>query len=420
MTETVSLRPLLSPQGRVNPAPYYAHLHRLGEAAALNPADRHAAVVFGHEAVGRVLRDPGFRVLDADYLDGTGMNWREHPVLRVLQRSVFNTPAEEHGRMRRPFSHALSARRVAETEPSIERLTEARLDRLARLAVRGEPVDFMAEFAVPLPADVIGEMLGVPAADRPRFPDLVRAFDAVLELGQRPYREVVAVDQAALELTEYFARLLDERAARPRADMVSALARARAQEQEQEQEPGHAAHADELLANLIVFFNAGFRTTANLFGNGLALLLAHPEAADALRAAPQSVPSYVEEMLRLEPPVHFAIRYAAEDADVAGVPVPKGRSVVILTAAANRDPRRFPDPDRFDPTRADLQHYAFSAGPHYCLGQALGRTEGRIVFPRLLARFPDIAAASAPEPPQKLMLRGPTRLPVRLAPAGAR
>lgn len=413
MTETVSLRPLLSPNGRSNPAPYYAELHHLGAAAALDPADRHAAVVFGHEAVGRVLRDPGFRVLDADYLDGTGMNWREHAVLRVLQSSVFNTPAEEHGRMRRPFSQALTTRRVAETEPSIERLTDAHLDHLARLAAHGEPVDFMAEFAVPLPADVIGELLGVPAADRPRFPDLVRAFDAVLELGQRPYREILAADQAAQELSDYFARLLDERAARPHDDLVSALAQARAHE------PGPAAHADELLANLIVFFNAGFRTTANLFGNGLALLLAHPEAAAALRADPHLAPNYVEEMLRLEPPVHFAIRYAAADTEVAGVPVPKGRSVVILTAAANRDPQRFPDPDRFDPTRTDNQHYAFSSGPHYCLGQALGRTEGRIVFPRLLARFPDITAAATPDPPQKLMLRGPTRLPVHLAPTPA-
>jgi cytochrome P450 len=407
VSPTISLRPLLSPAGRNQPAPYYAELHRLGAAAALEPEDRHAAVVFGHEAVGRVLRDPGFRVLDANYLDGTGMNWRDHPVLRVLQNSVFNSPAEEHARMRRPFSQALSARRVAETEPLIERLTAERLDRLAGLLARGEPVDFMAEFAVPLPADVIGEILAVPTTDRHRFPDLVRTFDAVLELGQRSYREILAADRAALELSAYFAKLLAAREAQPRDDLVSALARARSEE------PGGT---DELLANLIVFFNAGFRTTANLFGNGLALLLAHPEAADALRADPSRAPQYVEEILRLEPPVHFAIRYAAADTEVGGVSVAKGRSVVILTAAANRDPSRFPDPDRFDPTRTDSQHYAFSAGPHYCLGQVLGRTEGRIVFPRVLSRFPTLAPAAAPEPLRNLMLRGPARLPVLLTP----
>ena len=414
MSPTVSLKPLLSAAGRNNPAPWYAELHRLGAAAALEPGDRHAAVVFGHEAVGRVLRDPGFQVLDARYLDDTGMNWRDHPVLRILQSSVFNSPAGEHARMRRPFSQALTARRVAEIEPLIERLTAERLDRLARLGAAGEPVDFMAEFAVPLPADVIGEILGVPVADRPRFPDLVRAFDAVLELGQRPYREVLAADRAAVELSAYFAKLLDEREAAPRDDLVSALARARSADLPPAEQAERAGQAHELLANLIVFFNAGFRTTANLFGNGLALLLAHPEAADALRAEPSRAPQYVEEILRLEPPVHFAIRYAAGDTEVAGVPVPEGRSVLILTAAANRDPRRFPDPDRFDPTRTDIQHYAFSAGPHYCLGQVLGRTEGRIVFPRLLARFPSLAPAAAPEPLRTLMLRGPVRLPVLL------
>jgi cytochrome P450 len=410
VTPTASLLPLLQAAGRSNPAPYYAELHRLGQAAALGPDDKHAAVVFGHDAVGRVLRDPVFRVLDAAYLDRSGTPWRRHAVLRVMQRSAFNAPAEAHARMRRPFSQALNARRVARSEPAIEQATQERLDRLARLGAGGGTVDFVREFAVPLPADVIGAILGVGEADRRRFPDLVRTFDAVLELGQLPYRDLLAADRAALELTAFFTDLLADRRAQPGDDLVSALAQALA-------ESGGEAPAeavDELIANLIVFFNAGFRTTANLIGNGLVLLLANPEAAEALRADPALAPTYVEEILRVEPPVHFAVRYAAEDTEVAGVPVPAGRTVLVLTAAANRDPDRFPDPDRFDPTRGDDQHYAFSAGPHYCLGAMLGRTEGRIIFPRLLGRFPGLTLAAAPEPLHNLMLRGPARLPVRL------
>jgi cytochrome P450 len=410
MTPTTSLLPLLRTAGRSNPAPYYAQLHRLGQAAALGPDDKHAAVVFGYDAVGRVLRDPVFRVLDAAFLDRSGTTWRRHCVLRVMQRSAFNAPAEAHARMRRPFSQALNARQVIRNESAIEQATQEHLDRLARLGAGGGPVDFAAEFAVPLPADVIGAILGVAEADRRRFPDLVRTFDAVLELGQPSYRDLLAADQAALELTGFFAGLLAERRAQPRDDLVSALARALAESGDE----APAEAADELIANLIVFFNAGFRTTANLIGNGLILLLAHPEAAEALRADPGLAPAYVEEILRVEPPVHFAVRYAAEDTEVAGVPVPAGRTVLVLTAAANRDPDRFPDPDRFDPARGDDQHYAFSAGPHYCLGAMLGRTEGRIIFPRLLRRFPGLALAAEPEPLHNLMLRGPVRLPVRL------
>lgn len=412
MTATATLLPLLKATGRSNPAPYYAELHRLGEAAALGPDEKHAAVVFGYDAVGRVLRDPAFRVLDAAFLDRSGTTWRRHSVLRVMQSSAFNAPAEAHARMRRPFSQALNARRVMRNEPLIEQSTQEHLDRLARLGAGGAPVDFAAEFAVPLPADVIGGILGVGEADRRRFPDLVRTFDAILELGQPSYRDLVAADRAAVELTDFFTGLLADRRAQPQDDLVSALAQAVAESEDGGQPPAEAV--DELIANLIVFFNAGFRTTANLLGNGLILLLANPKAAEALRADPALAPAYVEEILRVEPPVHFAIRYAAEDTEVAGVPVAKGRTVLVLTAAANRDPDRFPDPDRFDPARGDDQHYAFSAGPHYCLGAMLGRTEGRIIFPRLLKRFPDLELAAEPEPLYNLMLRGPVHLPVRL------
>jgi cytochrome P450 len=407
MDVAVSLAELLGPRGRRDPYPFYAGLHERGQACALGPDDRHAAVVHGHAAAHRVLRDPMFRVLDAEYLDRSSTRWRDHPVVRTLQDSLFNANGADHARLRRLFGQAVGPRRMDALEPAIVRVTERLLDRLAELGAGGEPVDFMASFALPAPSDVIAEMIGVPESDRAWFPERVRTFDAVLEIGQRSFRQVKAADAAAVELTAYFADLVASRREHPRDDFISAVAAIAAAEPDRLSET-------ELLANLIVLFNAGFRTTANMLGNGLAALAAHPDAMAALRADPSLVPSCLEEILRYDPPVHFAIRFAAEDTEVAGVPIRAGQSVVVLIGAANRDPRRFPDPDTFDPARADNNHLSFSAGPHYCLGAALARLEGKIILPRLLERFPDLTLAAEPGPREHLMLRGYDRLPVFL------
>jgi cytochrome P450 len=404
----VSLKQLLSADARRDPYPVYARLHEMGQAAALGPDDRHAAVVYGYDAADRVLRDPTFRVLDGAYLDRSDTSWRRHPAIRLLQESLFNANGADHARLRRPFSQYFTARRVANLEAAIVRITDTLLDRLAESAVDGAPVDFMDRFALPLPSAVIGEMLGVPEADLAWFPSTVRAFDAVLEIGQRPMRQILAANTATLKLQEYFTDLVAARRIQPRDDLVSVLA------QFQRDNPGQLTEP-ELLANLIVLFNAGFRTTANLLGNGMALLLEHPAALAALRDDPGLAPAYVEEILRLDPPVHFAVRFAAEDTETAGVPVAAGQSVVVLMGAANRDPRHFPDPDAFRPSRPDNHHLAFGVGPHYCLGALLGRAEGRLVLPRLLDRFPEPALAATPGDRYQLMLRGYDHLPVRLA-----
>lgn len=406
MGAAVSLSGLLSEDARRNPYRFYARLHELGEAVALGPADKHAAVVCGYEAVDRVLRDPGFRVPDAEYRDRSGTWWRDHPVVRTLLTAFPNVNGADHARVHRLFGQAFTPRRVAALEPHIIRSTDRRLDRLAELGADSRPVDFMAEFAVPLPVDVIGELLGVPEPDRAWLPPLVQDFDAILELGQRSLRELKAANTAAVQLSAYFADLLASRTADPRDDLISELVRL--------DDPGRLSEP-ELLASLIITFNAGFRTTANMFGNGLALLIEHPDALAALRADPSRAPACIEEILRYEPPLHFAVRFAAHDAEIAGVPVAAGQSVLVLMGAANRDPRRFPDPDTFDPTRTDNQHLTFSAGPHYCLGAALGRMEGRLALPRLLSRFPVLVLATEPGERRKLMLRGFDELPVRLS-----
>ncbi len=407
MPANPSLPELLSDEVRRDPYPYYAQLHQQGAAFGLGRGSRFAALVCGYDAAGQVLRDPNFGVLDARYLDRGSPGWRGHPVMRILQASVFNTSGEDHARVRRLFGHAMTPAQVGELEPMITRIADEKIDRLARSARDGDPVDFMAGFALPFPSDVIGELLGVPAAHRAQLLPLVRVFDSVLELGQHKLSEIRAADAAGTQLYEYFSALVTGRRADPRDDLISELAGLAARDDTELTE-------EELLANLVVMFNAGFRTTANLIGNGLPLLTGQPDAWAALRADPDLAPAYVEEILRYDPPVHFAVRCALTDAEIAGVPVGQGQLVLVLTGAANRDPSRFADPDTFDPGRVDNHHLAFSIGPHYCLGAVLGRLEGRIAFPRLLDRFDDLALAGPPPERRALMLRGYQTLPVRL------
>ena len=400
MQTAISLKLLQSAEHRRDPYAYYAELHRSGAAGKLDAAvDGYDVIVYGYDAVDHVLKDPTFRLMDAEYMDAASSHWREHIVLRTLKDSVFFVNAAVHGRMRRLFSSVFTPRRVTELEPAIARLTADLLDRIEELGRAGAAVDFMAEFAFPLPSNVIGELLGVPEDDRPWFRPRVRAISEIFELDGSTWRNMRAADEATRELLDYFSRLAAKRRVGPGEDLVSGLVAANAEDQ-------GVLTDTELLANLIALFNAGFVTTTHLFGTGLAVLLEHPEALAALRVTPQHTPSCVEELLRYTAPTHFLVRYAASDTEIAGIPVPKGSSVVVAIAAANRDPRRFPDPDMFDPLRPDNRPLTFGAGPHFCLGAALTRAEGQVAFPLLFERFPALALAGDPGVPTRLQFRG--------------
>ncbi|HET8681715.1 MAG TPA: cytochrome P450 [Micromonosporaceae bacterium] len=400
MEADVSLKELQSARWRRDPYAYYAWLHERGAAARLDPVrDHYDIIVFGYEAADQVLKDPTFQLMDSEYMDGAVPHWRDHTVLRVLKDSVFFVNGAVHAQMRRLFHQAFTPRRVTALEPAVVRITDELLDHMAELAAAGAPVDFMAEFAFPLPSNVIGELLGVPEQDRAWFRPRVRALSEIFELDGSTWANMRAADEATGQLRDYFAELAAKRRVDPQDDLVSALVSARVEGSAQLTD-------DELLANLIALFNAGFVTTTHMFGCGLALLLARPAALAALRDRPELAASYVEEILRYEPPTHFLIRYATADTEVAGVAVPRGSSVVVALGAANRDPRRFADPAVFDPLRSDNRPLSFGAGPHYCTGAALTRVEGQLAFPRLFQRFPGLALAGDPGPPTKLMFRG--------------
>ena len=194
----------------------------------------------------------------------------------------------------------------------------------------------MADFALPLPMDVIGELVGVPAADRAALQPFVRAAAKGIEPVLSEEETDAAID-ALVHLGEYFAGLLDERRRRPRDDLLSALVQAR--------ESDDRLTDDEIASTAILFFAAGFETTTNLLGNGLLALLTHPDQLADWRRHPEIAPTAVEELLRFDSPVQFNLRTALEPADLLGEPLERGDRIVVLQGAANRDPARFERPD---------------------------------------------------------------------------
>ncbi|MEU0743827.1 cytochrome P450 [Streptomyces sp. NPDC006134] len=407
MTVSVPPRPrevltaLVSPEGRRDPYPLYDALRAHGGLVPVKPG---LMAAVGYAECSRALREPRLLVQDAASHDALYPNWRSHSSLRGFTNSVLYTNPPDHSRMRRLMSGAFTPRRVAGLEPAVVRMTDRLLDRMARLGGDGAPVDFMAEFAYRLPVAVIGAMLGVPDDDQIWFRAAVEHVTVALE-GVSRAADLAPADRAMDELAAYFTALIGRRRRRPADDLISALVQAHDSD-------GERFTEDELVGNLVLLLAAGFDTTTHLLGHGLQLAFAHPEWAARLPHDPRLAAGYVEETLRIAPPVHATSRIAGTEVDLLGTRVPAGTKVLVLLAAGNRDPRRFPEPHRFDPARPDVQPLSFGAGAHFCLGAPLARMEARLALPRLLARFPGLAPAGTPTLRDRLVVPGHDELPV--------
>jgi hypothetical protein len=310
--------------------------------------------------------------------------------------------APDHTRLRGLVTRAFTPRVVEGLRPRITELVDQLLDDAAEA---GE-LDVIAGFGRPLPVAVIAEMLGVPGEDQDRFRSWSEALAHTVDPAMTPDTAARAA-VAGLEFMEYFHELSEERRQRPREDLLSALVA--------EEDAGDRLSTDELVANCILLLIAGHETTTNLIGNGTLALLRNPDELARFRAEPDLAKSAVEEILRYDSPVHLTGRGVREDVEIGGVTVPAGDRVTILLAAANRDPAAFDRPDRFDLSRTDNRHLAFSSGPHFCLGAALARLEGQIALSSLVTRFPDLALADEQlEWNPTTTLRGLQRLPVTL------
>ena len=380
--------------GRDDPYPRYA---RLREIARVVRADDDARVVTRHADCAAVTRDARLGHMPAHMLAFAGLSdWAEHPALHQLFTSMLAINPPDHTRLRRLVSSSFTARRVQALRPAIERMVDDLLDDLER---HDGPVDFVTAFAFPLPVNVIGELLGVPAADRAQFQTLVRDWSQVLDVITP---EVLArADPAARVIRDYLAGLAAERRRAPQDDLISALVTAGDQDDR--------LTGDELLTMAALLFAAGFETTTNLLANGLVALLRHPGQVPLLHAAPEAA---VEELLRFDSPVQLVSRVAWDTTTIGGVTLEPGDRVVAYLGAGNRDPQRFAEPDRLDLARTDNAPLSFGGGIHYCLGAPLARLEAQVAFPALLRRLPGLTLADGAERRDSLTIRGYQSLPV--------
>ncbi|HEY1708789.1 MAG TPA: cytochrome P450 [Rhizomicrobium sp.] len=288
----------------------------------------------------------------------------------------------EHVRVRGPLQRALYAR-IAAARPAIEKIVHMLLDSL----VRRETFDLVADYAVPIPVAVIGNILGVATTDFPRF----RAWSDAMMLAFHPARSQ-AQDAAMAEANTLFAAYLDaaiaERRVKPRDDLLSDLVIA--------QRDGAQLSDVELRVNCSTLLTGGNMSTADLIGNAALLLLQHPEQCARLKADPSLAASAVEECLRLSPPTDGTQRVLGEDRTIGGCPMKKGQVVAVVLPSANLDPDAFPDPERFDIARKPNVHLSFGGGPHICIGAPLARLEAQVALGALFARFPGLHLTGVP------------------------
>ncbi|HEY8120924.1 MAG TPA: cytochrome P450 [Myxococcota bacterium] len=392
--------PFLS-ENRRDPYPSYA---RVREAGGIYRAPFGMFVASRYDDVVALLRDPRFSADRSQAAPFRLIRWlnRDAPdFLNLIDRNLLNLDGPDHARIRGLVTKAFTPRRVAALRPRIEAIVETLLDEA------GERPDFelVRDLAHPLPVIVIAELLGVPLEDRERFrgwsSGVVQIIDPLnAERGLGRARE------AASALAGYFRGMLALRRAEPRDDLLSAMIAA--------EQDGRVLGEGDLLSLCALLLAAGHETTTNLISNAVLALLRFPDQAERLRAQPSLMPTAVEEFLRFDSPVQFTDRIAAEDVELGGQRIPRGRPVGLLLAAANHDPAQFAAPHRLDIGRADNRHVAFGGGPHFCLGAPLARLEAELALGALLRRFAKWSGdPSAVAYRRSVLLRGPLALPLR-------
>ncbi|ATL70236.1 cytochrome P450 [Nocardia terpenica] len=355
-----------------------------------------------HDLVRTILRDNrlGVRAVESMKIP--------RPLLRLTDAKLPPNPVEppsmlvidppEHTRMRKPVASAFTPRAIARLRERVESVTEELLNALPS----GGSADLVSDFASQVPIAIISEMLGFPDSARDRFLGWGDAMTPLLDIGidWRSFRHAV---ESMVEMDHY----LDDHIARlrrePGEDILSSLVT--------------AGDLDDraLKASASLLMGAGFETTVNLIGNGVVQLVNHRDQLERVLAEPDLWPNVVEEVLRYDAPVQTTARVAAEEVEIDGRRLRPGATVVLSLAGANRDPRVFEDPDRFDITRPNAkEHLTFSTGIHACLGASLARMEAAYALQKLFERFPNLQLAAPPRRRPLFTLHGYSSLPVRL------
>lgn len=292
-------------------------------------------------------------------------------------RVVSNTDPPEHTRLRRLVVRSFTPRVLEAMRPRVEKIVDELLDKLER----SPEVDAISQFAFPLPAIVIAELLGAPQEARKRFMEWSLNIINFVGTGQPDPDRAQRADQTVREFRQFLEPLINERRCNPTGDLLSLLASSDGDDQ---------LTMDELVSTCIILLFAGHETTANLIGNGLLALFRHPEQLQRLREHPDMAPGAVEELVRYDSPVQRNRRVATEDVEMHGKLIRRGDSVLVFTGSANRDEEVFERPDDLDIGRSPNHHQAFGHGIHFCVGAGLSRLEAPIAVTRFLERFPDV------------------------------
>jgi pimeloyl-[acyl-carrier protein] synthase len=337
----------------------------------------------------------------AYYRQWEAEGWQPGPVHALLGNTLTFQDAPHHTHSKARLASTLASRPSAELQPNIDEHVERLLDS----AIAAGGMDAIADFAHVLPLAVVGDWIGIPREDIDRVrawtAQLTPVLDALLVL------DVEAQGMAAeLGLRGYLSTLIDERRAQPRPDLLSAILAGGPH--------GERMTSWDVATNCMFLLIASHDATANMLGNGLLALLRNPDQLQLLTDQPELAPGAVEEILRYDSPFQLSSRATMEEVDFGGVSIPKGEDVVLVIGAANRDPARFREPDRFDICRDASGHLAFSDGPHACLGAPLARSIGVSAFRSVALRLPGIRLATDADPVRRdtVTLRGLTSLPV--------
>ena len=397
----------LSQDGKQDPYPGYAAIRE--HAAGVHESGFGVKVATRYDDINATLRDNHFgrgdMKLDPSYFGLTQEEFDERfPGERDFNGSMLAMDPPDHTRLRGLVAKAFTPKTVEQLRPEIVELTDGFLAPL-----EGE-VDLMSALALKLPITVISQMLGVPSEDHDALLPHIRVLlGSLANFGPPDLEKFAAQYDASSVVGDYFRDLAADKRKHPDDGMFTALVHA--------EEEGDKLSETELIGTVILLFVAGYETTTNLIGNGTRAFLLHPEQLDKLRADRSLMKGAIEEILRYDSPVQLTARRALADGlRVGDTPVANGEEVITILGAANRDPRVYgPDADAFDITRKAPPPLSFSAGIHYCLGAALARAEGDIVFDRLLDTFSGIELATDTLTYRdNLVLRGLESLPVTL------
>jgi len=405
-------RLIADPTVRADPAAFADELRDRG------PLIRCRAVLMtvDHQVANEMLRSEDFRVSALGAGLPAPLRWinrKTHPGLLhpIEPPSLLSIEPPDHTRCRKLVSSVFTPRAVAGLRESVQQTADQLLDDLD--GESGE-VDVVARYCSQLPVAVISDILGVPERDRQQILHFGELGAPSLDIGLS-WRQYMQVHQGIVGFNSWLGDHLEQLRRNPGDDFMSQLIQA-----SQAAAEGARLSDRELQATAGLVLAAGFETTVNLLGNGIRMLLDNPEHLETLAARPELWPNAVEEILRLDSPVQMSARIAAKDIEVAGTEIRRGELVIIYLAGANRDPKVFEDPHRFDIERANAgKHLSFSGGRHFCLGAALARTEGEVGLRTFFERYPAARLAGAGSRRDTRVLRGWSTLPITLGKAPA-